>query len=126
MGADTVRAFFDELPTRTDPSKTAGMNNSYVFDIEGVGQWTVRVDDGQVSVAEGAEDADTTISGMRSEAAPSAARAIFSPTTDPMEPPMNPKSMTVTATGRPPIRPLPQIAASRMPVLTWAAASRSI
>jgi len=65
MGADTVRAFFDELPTRTDPSKTAGMNNSYVFDIEGVGQWTVRVDDGQVSVAEGSEDADTTISATQ-------------------------------------------------------------
>jgi putative sterol carrier protein len=62
MGADTVRAFFDELPTRADASKTAGMNNSYVFDIEDVGQWTVRVDDGQVNVAEGVEDADTTIS----------------------------------------------------------------
>ena len=62
MGADTVRAFFDELPTRADASKMAGMNNSYVFDIEDVGQWTVRVDDGQVNVAEGVEDADTTIS----------------------------------------------------------------
>ena len=70
-------------------------------------------------------DAETTISGMRSEAAPSAARAIFSPTTAPMDPPMNPKSMTATATGRPSIRPLPQIAASRIPVATWAAASRS-
>ena len=62
MGADTVRTFFAQLPSRADASKTAGMNNSYVFDVEGVGQWTVRVDDGQVSVAEGAEDADTTIS----------------------------------------------------------------
>ena len=62
MGADTVRTFFAELPTRANASKTAGMNNSYVFDVEGVGQWTVRVDDGQVSVTEGAEDADTTIS----------------------------------------------------------------
>ena len=41
------------------------MNNSYVFDIEGVGQWTVRVDDGQVSVAEGGEEADTTISATQ-------------------------------------------------------------
>jgi putative sterol carrier protein len=62
MGADKVRSFFDELPTRADASKTAGMNNSYVFDVEGVGQWTVRVDDGQVSVVDGAGDADTTIS----------------------------------------------------------------
>jgi putative sterol carrier protein len=61
MGADTVRTFFEELPTRADASKTAGMNNSYVFDVEGLGQWTVRVDDGQVSVAEGAEEVDTTI-----------------------------------------------------------------
>jgi putative sterol carrier protein len=65
MGADTVRTFFEELPTRTDSTKTAGMTNSYVFDIEDVGQWTVRVDDGQVSVAEGAEEADTTISASQ-------------------------------------------------------------
>jgi putative sterol carrier protein len=65
MGADTVRTFFEELPTRTDSAKTAGMTNSYVFDVEGVGQWTVRVDDGQVSVAEGAEEADTTISASQ-------------------------------------------------------------
>ena len=61
MGADTVRAFFDELPTRADASKTAGMNNSYVFDVEGVGQWTVAVEDGTVSVSEGAGEADCTI-----------------------------------------------------------------
>ena len=41
------------------------MNNSYVFDVEGVGQWTVRVDDGQVSVAPGVEDVDTTISASQ-------------------------------------------------------------
>jgi len=38
------------------------MTNSYVFDIDGAGQWTVTVDDGSVSVAEGAGDADATIS----------------------------------------------------------------
>jgi len=65
MAADTVRTFFAELPTRADASKTAGMNNSYVFDIEDVGQWTVRGEDGQVSVAEGADDADTTISASQ-------------------------------------------------------------
>ena len=65
MGADKVRAFFEELPTRADASKTAGMNNSYVFDIDGVGQWTVRVDDGQVSVEEGVQDADTTLSASQ-------------------------------------------------------------
>jgi len=38
------------------------MQNSYGFDVEGVGQWTVAVDDGIVSVTEGAGEADCTIS----------------------------------------------------------------
>ena len=58
----TVQEFFDALPGKVDPGKTAGMNNSYVFDIEGVGEWTVSVADGTVSVAQGAADADCTIS----------------------------------------------------------------
>ena len=58
----TVQEFFDALPSRVDPAKTAGMNNSFVFDIADVGQWTVTVTDGTVSVAEGAHDADCTIS----------------------------------------------------------------
>ena len=58
----SVKEFFDNLESRADASKTAGMNNSYVFDIEGAGQWTVRVEDGKVSVAEGTQDADATIS----------------------------------------------------------------
>jgi putative sterol carrier protein len=62
MAADSVRTFFEGLETRVEPAKTAGMTNSYVFDIDGAGQWTVRVTDGAVSVAEGAEDADATIS----------------------------------------------------------------
>jgi putative sterol carrier protein len=60
--AGDVRAFFDELPTRIDSSKVAGMRNSYVFDIDGAGTWTVRVEDGSVAVDEGAQDADCTIS----------------------------------------------------------------
>ncbi|MGZ8687957.1 MAG: SCP2 sterol-binding domain-containing protein [Gaiellaceae bacterium] len=58
----TVKEFFDALPGKVDPDKTAGMNNSYVFDIDGAGEWTVSVADGAVSVAEGANDADCTIS----------------------------------------------------------------
>jgi putative sterol carrier protein len=57
----TVQEFFAVLPSKVDPAKTAGMNNSYVFDIEGVGAWTVSVADGAVSVTEGAHDADCTI-----------------------------------------------------------------
>ncbi|TML17711.1 MAG: SCP2 sterol-binding domain-containing protein [Actinobacteria bacterium] len=57
----TVREFFDSLEGRADASKTAGMTNSYLFDIEGAGKWTVRVDDGKVSVSEGGDDADAVI-----------------------------------------------------------------
>ncbi len=60
--ADGARAFFEELPSRLDPVRTAGLDHSYVFDIDGVGAWTVRVSDGAVAVSEGAEDADCTIS----------------------------------------------------------------
>ena len=58
----TVQEFFTALPSKVDPAKTAGMNNSYVFDVEGVGAWTVSVVDGVVSVAEGEGEADCTIS----------------------------------------------------------------
>ena len=60
--ADAVQDFFANLESKTDTEKTAGMSNSYVFDIEGAGQWLVEVDDGAVSVKEGAGDADVTIS----------------------------------------------------------------
>jgi putative sterol carrier protein len=60
--ADSTREFFEGLETRVDESKTAGMTNSYVFDIEGAGTWLVAVDDGKVSVTEGTGDADATIS----------------------------------------------------------------
>ena len=57
----TVREFFDSLEGRADASRTAGMTNSYLFDIEGAGKWTVKVDDGTVSVSEVGEDADAVI-----------------------------------------------------------------
>src|SRR5215469_3783909 len=60
--AGTVQEFFESLPSRADTSKTAGMTNSYFFDIEGAGQWTVDVDDGSVTVSEGGGDADVSIS----------------------------------------------------------------
>ncbi|TMK76778.1 MAG: SCP2 sterol-binding domain-containing protein [Actinobacteria bacterium] len=56
-----VREFFETLESRVDASKTAGMNNSYLFDIEGAGSWKVEVADGKVSVTEGGGDADATI-----------------------------------------------------------------
>ena len=57
-----VKEFFDGLESRADASKTAGMTNSYLFDIDGAGTWKVDVADGKVTVTEGGEDADTIIS----------------------------------------------------------------
>jgi putative sterol carrier protein len=58
----TAREFFEGLESRIDPAKTAGMTNSYVFEIEGAGTWKVDVQDGSVSVTEGDGVADATIS----------------------------------------------------------------
>jgi putative sterol carrier protein len=60
--ADAVKDFFANLESQADATKTAGMTNSYVFDIDGAGQWKVDVDDGKVTVTEGGGDADVTIS----------------------------------------------------------------
>ena len=60
--AMTAREFFEGLESRIDPAKTAGMTNSYVFEIDGAGTWKVDVQDGTVSVTEGGGDADATIS----------------------------------------------------------------
>ncbi len=57
-----AKDFFDSLESRADESKLAGMSNSYLFDIEGEGQWLVTVADGKIAVAEGGGDADATIS----------------------------------------------------------------
>jgi putative sterol carrier protein len=56
-----AKDFFDTLESRADASKLAGMSNSYLFDIEGEGQWLVTVADGAINVTEGGGDADATI-----------------------------------------------------------------
>jgi putative sterol carrier protein len=60
--ADSAREFFETLESRVDASKTAGMTNSYLFEIDGAGTWKVDVDDGTVTVTEGGGDADVVIS----------------------------------------------------------------
>jgi putative sterol carrier protein len=57
-----TREFFETLAGRAEPAKIAGVSNSYLFDIEGDGQWLVDVRDGAVTVTEGSGDADATIS----------------------------------------------------------------
>ncbi len=44
-----AKEFFENLESRADASKTAGMTNSYLFDIDGAGKWTVNVEEGNVS-----------------------------------------------------------------------------
>jgi putative sterol carrier protein len=56
-----AKEFFDNLESRADAGKLAGMSNSYLFDIEGEGQWLVTVADGKVGVTEGGGEADATI-----------------------------------------------------------------
>ena len=60
-----AQEFFDSLESRADASKLAGMSNSYLFDIEGAGQWTVKVEDGSIRVVDGLDDADVTISASQ-------------------------------------------------------------
>jgi putative sterol carrier protein len=65
--AESVQEFFDGLAERASADKTAGMSNSYLFDIEGAGQWLVEVKDGNVSVTEGGGEADATITTSESD-----------------------------------------------------------
>ncbi|HEY6112804.1 MAG TPA: SCP2 sterol-binding domain-containing protein [Gaiellaceae bacterium] len=58
----TAQEFFEALPSRVTPDRIEGMDNTYVFDIEGAGVWTVAVADGAVTVTEGTSDADCTFS----------------------------------------------------------------
>ena len=58
----TAQEFFASLPERADASKIAGMQNTFVFDVQDVGQWTVSVEDGTVSVTKGVGEDDCTIS----------------------------------------------------------------
>jgi putative sterol carrier protein len=61
--AQSVSQFFEELPSRVDESRTAGMNNTYRFEVDGAGSWTVDVQNGKVSVAQdGDAEPDVTIS----------------------------------------------------------------
>jgi putative sterol carrier protein len=63
VATTSVREFFESLGTRAaDSSKAAGLNATYLFDIDGAGKWTVRVENGKPSVTEGESDAATTIS----------------------------------------------------------------
>lgn len=59
--ADTVKGFFDDLAANVDPSKTAGLNAVFQFDItgDGGGKWYANVADGSVDIGEGEADSPT-------------------------------------------------------------------
>jgi putative sterol carrier protein len=59
---ETVQDFFENELPNVDSAKVAGMTNTYAFDVEGAGQWTVTIADGVVRVTPGLGDADCTIS----------------------------------------------------------------
>ncbi len=61
----SVQEFFDNLPARVSADRIAGMNNSYTFEIDGAGTWTVAIADGALTVSEGAGEADCTISASQ-------------------------------------------------------------
>ena len=71
-------------------------------------------------------EAETDTTGRPSSAETSHARANFSPTTLPIEPPMNEKSITASRQGIDSIVAPPVISASPSPVDTSASASRSV
>jgi putative sterol carrier protein len=56
----SVQEFFEGLPSRVSADRIAGMTNTYVFDVEGAGMWTVAIADGAIEVTEGTGDADCT------------------------------------------------------------------
>jgi len=58
----TAREFFEALPNRANGTQTESLDASYVFEIDGGGTWTVKVEDGKVAVTEGDEGGDCTIS----------------------------------------------------------------
>ena len=63
MATENVRDFFESLEARAQgASKAAGLNATYLFDIDGAGKWLVRVENGKPTVSEGDGEAETTIS----------------------------------------------------------------
>ena len=68
----------------------------------------------------------TVTNGSRRLAARSIARATFSPTTQPMLPPMKPKSSTARTEGLPPMEQVPVTTASDRPVRLWSRNSRCL
>ena len=59
--AASVNEFFDGLEAQANPDKLAGIDTTYLFEIDGAGEWLVAIHDGHVHVSEGEGDADCVI-----------------------------------------------------------------
>jgi putative sterol carrier protein len=57
----SAKEFFESLESRVDPSRLAGIRQSYLFDVDGEGAWFVDVRDDKLTVTEGEQPADVTI-----------------------------------------------------------------
>jgi len=57
-----ARSFFAGLEAKVEPDRIAGIDHSYLFDIEGEGRWLVDIRGGRLTVTESPEQgADVTI-----------------------------------------------------------------
>ena len=81
MAIENAREFFETLESRSDSSKAAGLTANYLFDIDGAGKWTVRVDNGDVSVEAAGRDGQVSVSVVDHGhgIAPEVAERLFSP-----------------------------------------------
>ena len=61
---DSLQEFFETLPSRADTAKTAGMNNSYAFDIEGLRD-SNSLPGGAIASPAPIKDIDLVFSGVR-------------------------------------------------------------
>ena len=59
--AASVSEFFNGLEAGADPEKLAGVDTTYLFDVDGAGEWLVEIHDGHLHVSEGSGEADCTI-----------------------------------------------------------------
>jgi putative sterol carrier protein len=57
----SAKEFFESLESRVDPVRLAGIQQSYLFDVDGEGMWLVDVRNDQLTVTEGEQPADVTI-----------------------------------------------------------------
>ncbi len=59
--AESVSEFFGGLEAKADADKLAGIDTTYLFEIDGAGEWLVAIHEGHMHVTEGDGDADCVI-----------------------------------------------------------------